>query len=135
MCLAVYTLAGGKVLRGFLVPTIADRLGISFEQAEEMADAAHAAGLVVHEYGTVALTGEGQACGATLTAPNLDRLAGASGEVARGSRMHAANYRAVTRTLEMRFLAAALVPNPQLLIVQCVGRLRPVCANELQNLW
>jgi hypothetical protein len=30
MCLAVYTLAGGKTLRGFMVSTIADRLGISF---------------------------------------------------------------------------------------------------------
>jgi hypothetical protein len=30
MCLAVYTLAGGKVLRGFMVSTVADRLGIGF---------------------------------------------------------------------------------------------------------
>ncbi len=29
MCLAVYTLAGGKVLRGFMVATIADQLGIN----------------------------------------------------------------------------------------------------------
>jgi hypothetical protein len=66
MCLAVYTLAGGKVLRGFMVATIADRLGISFEQAEEMADAAAEAGLVRHEFHTVTLTAEGEARGAIL---------------------------------------------------------------------
>ena len=31
MCLAVYTLAGGNVLRGFMVKSIADWLGIDFE--------------------------------------------------------------------------------------------------------
>jgi hypothetical protein len=67
MCLAVYTLAGGRILRGFMVTTVADQLGIDFDQANDMADAAHAAGLVVHEHGTVSLTGEGQARGATLT--------------------------------------------------------------------
>jgi hypothetical protein len=40
VCLAVYTLAGGKVLRGFMVTIIADRLGIDFDRATEMADAA-----------------------------------------------------------------------------------------------
>jgi hypothetical protein len=50
MCLAVYTLAGGKVLRGFMVSTIADRLRISFEQAEDMAVAAAEAGLIRHEF-------------------------------------------------------------------------------------
>jgi Mn-dependent DtxR family transcriptional regulator len=73
MCLAVYTLAGSKVLRGFMVSTIADRLGIGFYKATEMADAAHAAGLVRHEHGTVLLTGEGQERGATLTAPGSSR--------------------------------------------------------------
>ena len=42
LCLAVYSLAGGKVLRGFMVSTIADRLGIPFDRAEEMAIAADA---------------------------------------------------------------------------------------------
>jgi hypothetical protein len=48
LCLAVHTMAGGNVLRGFMVATIADRLGIDFEQAEEMAIAAAKAGLVRH---------------------------------------------------------------------------------------
>lgn len=65
MCLAVYTLAGGNVLRGFMVETIADRLGIDLERAEEMADAADAAGLVRHQHGTVILTGKGQDRGAS----------------------------------------------------------------------
>jgi Mn-dependent DtxR family transcriptional regulator len=69
MCLAVYTLAGGKILRGFMVKTLADRLGIDFHRASAMADAAHAAGLVRHEHGTVTLTGEGHARGATLKPP------------------------------------------------------------------
>jgi hypothetical protein len=49
VCLAVYTVAGGKILRGLMVSTIADRLGIPFERAEEMAAAAAEAGLVKHE--------------------------------------------------------------------------------------
>jgi hypothetical protein len=40
MCLAVYTMAGGNALRGFMVQTVADRLGIDFEQAEAMTIAA-----------------------------------------------------------------------------------------------
>jgi hypothetical protein len=44
MCLAVYALAGGKILRGLMMATIADRPRISFEQAEEMAIAAAEAG-------------------------------------------------------------------------------------------
>jgi hypothetical protein len=73
MCLAVYTLAGGKVLRGFMVSTIADRLGIAFERAEEMAAAAATAGLVRHEFHTVTLTAEGEARGAILTALPVKR--------------------------------------------------------------
>ena len=76
MCLAVYTLAGGKVLRGFMVQTIADRLGIPFGQAEAMAIAAGKAGLVKLEFGTITLTGEGQARGVTLTAPAVKKSAG-----------------------------------------------------------
>ena len=72
MCLALYTLAGGKVLRGFMVSTVADRLGITLERAEKMAAAA-AAGLMRHEHGTVTLTGEGQDRGATLTPPAVSR--------------------------------------------------------------
>jgi len=59
MCLAVYTMVGGSVLRGFMVQTVADRLGIDFEQAEAMAIAAAEAGLLGHEWYTVTLTGEG----------------------------------------------------------------------------
>jgi hypothetical protein len=76
LCLALYALAGGRVLRGFMVSTIADRLGIDFYRATEMADAAHAAGLVRHEHGTVVLTGDGQARAATLTPPAVKKSAG-----------------------------------------------------------
>ena len=69
ICLALYGLADGRSLRGFLVSTIADRLGIDFYRAAEMADAAHAAGLVRHEHGTVTLTVEGLARRATLKQP------------------------------------------------------------------
>jgi hypothetical protein len=75
MCLAVYTLAGGKVLRGFMVSTIADWLGISFEQAEEMAVAADEAGLIRHEFHTVTLSGEGEARGAILTVLEVKKSA------------------------------------------------------------
>lgn len=67
LCLAVYALAGGRVLRGFMVATIADRLGIPFERAEEMAIAAAEAGLVRHEMHTVRLTAAGFDRGARLT--------------------------------------------------------------------
>lgn len=68
LCLALYTLAGGEIMRGFMVQTVASRLGVSFEAAEKMAIAADAAGLVRHQMHTVALTDEGQKRGATLTA-------------------------------------------------------------------
>jgi hypothetical protein len=76
LCLALYALAGGRVLRGFMVSTIADRLRIDFYRATEMADAAHAVGLVRHEHGTVVLTGDGQARGAMLTPPAVKKSAG-----------------------------------------------------------
>jgi hypothetical protein len=41
-----------------MVQTVADRLGITFNEAEEMAAAATKAGLVRHEWDTVTLTGE-----------------------------------------------------------------------------
>lgn len=75
LCLALYVLAGGSVMRGFMVKTVADRLGIPIEQAEAMADATHKAGLVRHEHGTVILTGKGQERGAKLTAPVRSRTA------------------------------------------------------------
>jgi hypothetical protein len=71
LCLALYVLAEGKVLRGFMLTTIAGRLGIDFARAEAMAIAADAAGLVSHRAGTVTLTGDGQRRGATLTAPTV----------------------------------------------------------------
>ncbi len=67
LCLTLYALARGRVLRGVMVSTIADRLSIDFYRATEMADAAQAAGLVRHEHGTVALTSDGRERGAALT--------------------------------------------------------------------
>jgi hypothetical protein len=75
MCLALYTLSGGKILRGFMVSTIADQLGIPFERAEEMAAEAAEAGLVKHEFHTVALTAEGEARAAILTVLPIERSA------------------------------------------------------------
>lgn len=69
LCLALCALAGGSVLRGFMVSTIAYRLGIDFYRAKTMADAAHEAGLVRHEHGTVVLTAAGQERSATLAPP------------------------------------------------------------------
>jgi hypothetical protein len=65
LCLALYVLAAGRLLRGFMVTTVADRLGIDFERCEAMA----IAGLVKHVAGTVMLTGDGYDRAATLTAP------------------------------------------------------------------
>src|SRR3954453_20573813 len=88
LLLALYTLAEGRIMRGFMVQTVADRLGVPFEQAEEMAIAADTAGLVRHQVHTVTLTGEGQARGATLTAPVGVRQPRATGR-ARNSRYSA----------------------------------------------
>jgi Mn-dependent DtxR family transcriptional regulator len=70
MCLAVYTLTGGRLMRGRMVMTLAQQLGITFDQAHEMAEAAAKAGLVAVEHGgSVRLTEKGPQRGATLTAP------------------------------------------------------------------
>jgi hypothetical protein len=69
LLLALYTLAEGRIMRGFMVHTIAQQLGVPFDQADEMAAAAAKAGMIRHEVDTVTLTGEGQARGATLTPP------------------------------------------------------------------
>lgn len=69
LCLAVYTMAGGNVLRGFMAATIADRLGIDFDQAETMVIATAEAGLVRHEMHSVRLTAAGFDRAPTLTPP------------------------------------------------------------------
>jgi hypothetical protein len=74
-CLALYTLAGGHILRGFMLTTVADRLGISFRQAEAMAIAAAKTGLVKMESGTINLTADGWTLGETLTAPAFETSA------------------------------------------------------------
>jgi hypothetical protein len=63
LCLALYTLAEGKIMRGFMVSAVAWQIGVSFEEGEEMAASAAKAGLVRHEVSTVTLTGEGQSRG------------------------------------------------------------------------
>jgi hypothetical protein len=74
-CLALYTLAVESGLRGFMLATISDRLGISFGQAERMAIAAAKAGLVKIEFGTITLTSKGLARGATLKPPESESQA------------------------------------------------------------
>ena len=63
--------------RGFMVKTVADRLGISFERAEAMAVAAAVAGLVRHEVHTLTLTGEGRS--AECPVPQLEEGVGLHG--------------------------------------------------------
>jgi Mn-dependent DtxR family transcriptional regulator len=70
MCLAIYTLTGGRLLQGRLLTTLARGLGISFDQAHEMAAAADKARLVNFEHGSsVSLTEKGRQRGATLKPP------------------------------------------------------------------
>jgi hypothetical protein len=57
-CTALYTLTGGK-LKGLMVATMADRLGITFETAEALAAECAGRGWLAHEVHTVALRGEG----------------------------------------------------------------------------
>ena len=75
--IALFALAGGRVGRGFMVKTVADRLGISFERAEAMAVAAAVAGLVRHEVHTLTLTGEGRS--AECPVPQLEEGVGLHG--------------------------------------------------------
>jgi hypothetical protein len=63
LCLALYTLAEGRIMRGFMLTTVGRQLGFEYDQVEKMAIAAAAAGLVRHEAGTVTLTGEGRRAG------------------------------------------------------------------------
>ena len=82
-CLALYTLAGGDMLRGFTLATISDRLGISFGQAEVMAIAAAKAALVKLEFGTITLTGDGQTRAKMLAAPAFKTSAESSAPATR----------------------------------------------------
>ena len=69
MGLAVYALAGGSTVRGFMVTTVAQRLGITSDRATELAEAANRAGLVQHApAGSVSLTAKGQERGTKLMA-------------------------------------------------------------------
>lgn len=52
MCLAVYKLTGGRLLQGRMLMTVAQRLGVTFDQAHQMAEAAAAAGLVEVAHGS-----------------------------------------------------------------------------------
>jgi hypothetical protein len=57
-CAALYTLTGGK-LKGLMVTTMADKLGISFERAEALAEACAERGWLDHKVHTVALRQDG----------------------------------------------------------------------------
>ena len=68
MRLAVYTLTGGRPLQGRMLMTVAQRLGIPFNEAHQMAEAVAKAGLVEVAHGSsVSLTVKGQRRGAMLT--------------------------------------------------------------------
>jgi hypothetical protein len=70
MCLTVYTLTGGRLMQGRMVSTVAEQLGITFDRAVALAEAAEAAGLIHFEHGfSVSLTEEGRQRGATLRPP------------------------------------------------------------------
>ena len=69
MCLAVYTLTGGKLRQGKLVTTLAQRLGITLDQAVELTEIAAKKGLIHYEHGaSISLTEKGRMRGATLIA-------------------------------------------------------------------
>ena len=57
-CAALYTLTGGK-LKGLMVTTMAEQLGITFERAEGLAEACAERGWLAHEVHTVALRQDG----------------------------------------------------------------------------
>jgi Mn-dependent DtxR family transcriptional regulator len=61
---------GGRLLQGRMLMTVAQRLGVPFDQAHQMAEAAAKAGLVdvVHS-SSVTLTEKGRRRGATLKPP------------------------------------------------------------------
>jgi hypothetical protein len=74
LCLAVYTLTGGRLMQGRMVMSVARRLGITFDQAVELAEAAAKAGLIRFEHGSsVSLTEKGQERGTKLKPPADDR--------------------------------------------------------------
>jgi hypothetical protein len=70
VCLAVYTLTDGRLLQGRMLMTVAQRLGITFDQAHQMAEAAAKVGLVQILHGSsVSLTEKSRQRGAILTSP------------------------------------------------------------------
>jgi Mn-dependent DtxR family transcriptional regulator len=73
ICLAVYALTGGRLMQGRMVKTVSERLGITFHQALNLAEAAAKAGLIHLEHGSsVSLTEKGRLRGATLTSPGTE---------------------------------------------------------------
>jgi hypothetical protein len=67
MCLAIYTPIRGRLLQGRMLMTMARQLGITFDQAHKMAEAAAKAGLIQLVHGSsVSLTGDGFVRGAAL---------------------------------------------------------------------
>jgi hypothetical protein len=71
---AVYTLTGGRLLQGRMLMTVAQQLGITFDQAQQMAEAAATAGFVEFVHGSsVTLTEEGRLRGTTLKPPGTSR--------------------------------------------------------------
>jgi hypothetical protein len=70
LVLALYALTGGRAHHGRMLQSIAGHLEITADQVLEMARAAEKAGLVqLRATHSVALTGEGQERGTTLTLP------------------------------------------------------------------
>ena len=77
MCLAVYPLTDGRLLKGRMLVTVAQGLGITFDQAHLMAEAGARAGLVAVAHGSsVSLTAAGLERGAILTPPTVRTSAG-----------------------------------------------------------
>jgi hypothetical protein len=76
MCLAVYTLTGGPLLQGRMVMTVAQQLGITFDHALKLAEAAAKAGPRAASVGAGALSdGAGVQLGGVQRA---EAVAGAS---------------------------------------------------------
>jgi hypothetical protein len=67
-CAALYTLTGGK-LKGRMVTTMADELGITFEDAEALAEECARRGWLEHAMHTVTLRQDGYAAALRVLEP------------------------------------------------------------------
>jgi hypothetical protein len=76
-CAALYTLTGGKN-KGLMVTTMANQLGIGFQEAEVLAVGCAERGWLDHQIHTVVLRSEGYAAARRVLGPSADDQAAAN---------------------------------------------------------